>query len=241
MHALRHQHARSAGGLVEFADVVGMDVLKSKSSSVDAAGGLRLVPIDGLRVRAARPVPHEDGTLAEIVRADWPEVDDAVVQVHLTTTYPGRTRAWGLHQQSTDRLFVVKGLVSIVVFDGRTDSPTFGCVERVQGQRTQSGPARHPAEPLPRLEEHRRGRGVHPQHAHRPLQVRRTRCPRPAVRLRRGTWRSCPSAGDGRAAGPTGSSCHRHRPDPRPRRHHRHRARQRARAIGRGHRGRRDS
>jgi dTDP-4-dehydrorhamnose 3,5-epimerase len=41
---------------------------------------------------------------------------------------PGRIRAWGLHQKSTDRLFVVSGLVTIVVFDGRRDSPTSGRV-----------------------------------------------------------------------------------------------------------------
>src|SRR6266566_9606188 len=37
-----------------------------------------------------------------------------------------RIRAWGLHQASTDRLFVVDGLVKIVVFDGRNSSRTFG-------------------------------------------------------------------------------------------------------------------
>lgn len=49
-----------------------------------------------------------------------------VVQVHITTTLPGRIRAWGLHQLETDRLFVVFGLVRIVVFDGRKSSPTCG-------------------------------------------------------------------------------------------------------------------
>ncbi len=48
------------------------------------------------------------------------------MQVHLTTTFPGRVRAWGLHQRSTDRLFVVTGLVKIVVYDGRHGSPSFG-------------------------------------------------------------------------------------------------------------------
>jgi dTDP-4-dehydrorhamnose 3,5-epimerase len=81
-----------------------------------------------VRFRPNRPVPHEDGTLAEIARASWPEIETEVVQVHLTTTYPGRVRAWGLHQASTDRLFVVSGLVSIVVFDGRIDSPTAGAL-----------------------------------------------------------------------------------------------------------------
>jgi dTDP-4-dehydrorhamnose 3,5-epimerase len=41
---------------------------------------------------------------------------------------PGRHRAWGLHRFSTDRLFVARGLVKIAVYDGRTDSPTFGYV-----------------------------------------------------------------------------------------------------------------
>ena len=44
----------------------------------------------------------------------------------MTSTLAGRKRAWGLHQHSTDRLFVVKGLVSLVVYDGRVDSPTLG-------------------------------------------------------------------------------------------------------------------
>jgi len=78
------------------------------------------------RTRPARPVPHEDGTLAEIARAGWPELVEPIVQVHLTTTMAGRVRAWGLHRRSTDRLFVIRGLVSIVVYDGRADSPTVG-------------------------------------------------------------------------------------------------------------------
>jgi dTDP-4-dehydrorhamnose 3,5-epimerase len=73
-------------------------------------------------------VPHEDGTVAEVARVDWDEVDEPIVHTHVTTTEPGRIRAWGLHRQSTDRLFVVKGLVSIVVYDGRVGSPTQGTV-----------------------------------------------------------------------------------------------------------------
>jgi dTDP-4-dehydrorhamnose 3,5-epimerase len=108
--------------------VLGLDALVSKHSAVDFVGKLRLDPIDGVRFRPVRPVPHEDGTLAEVARTDWPEVNEPIVQVHVTTTLPGRIRAWGLHQRLSDRLSVLKGLVSIVVFDGRADSPTFGFV-----------------------------------------------------------------------------------------------------------------
>lgn len=106
--------------------VRGRERLVAKHSAVDGTGRLRATSIDGVRFRPARPVPHEDGTLAEIARTDWPEVDAPIVHVHVTTTEPGRIRAWGLHQRSTDRLFVVKGLVSMVVFDGRIGSPTEG-------------------------------------------------------------------------------------------------------------------
>jgi dTDP-4-dehydrorhamnose 3,5-epimerase len=108
------------------ARIRGYEALVPKHSAVDASGALRQDPIDGLRFRPTRPVPHEDGTVAEVARAAWPEIDLPIVQVHITTTLPTRIRAWGLHQASTDRLFVVRGLVSIVVYDAREESPTYG-------------------------------------------------------------------------------------------------------------------
>jgi dTDP-4-dehydrorhamnose 3,5-epimerase len=113
---------------VDVPEIMGYDVLVDKRSAVDAQARWRIDPIDGLVFRPVRPVPHEDGTVAEVARASWPEIDLPIVQVHVTTTQPGRIRAWGLHRRSTDRLFVVNGLVSIVVYDGRRDSPTCGAL-----------------------------------------------------------------------------------------------------------------
>jgi dTDP-4-dehydrorhamnose 3,5-epimerase len=108
------------------APVVGFDRLAAKRSAVDENGRLHGQMIDGVSFRPTRPVPHEDGTVSEVARMAWPELELPIVQVHITTTYAGRIRAWGLHQASTDRLFVVRGLVSIVVFDGRVGSKTHG-------------------------------------------------------------------------------------------------------------------
>lgn len=102
------------------------NVAIQKQSAVDHRGSLRQPGIDGVIFRPTRPVCHEDGVLTEVARTGWPEMGLPVVQTHVTTTLPGRIRAWGLHRRSTDRLFVVKGLVSIVVFDPREDSPTRG-------------------------------------------------------------------------------------------------------------------
>ena len=110
----------------EYPAIAGYESLVFKRSQVDPCGTWRTEPIEGVVFRPTRPVPHESGTVTEIVRRDWPEITHEVVHTHLSTTLPGAVRAWGLHQHSTDRLFVVKGLVSIVVFDGRTASPTYG-------------------------------------------------------------------------------------------------------------------
>ena len=104
----------------------GEGVVVPKSSDVRASGELRVDPIDGLRYRLTRPVPHEDGHVIEIARDDWDLVSEPIRQVHMTTTLPGRVRAWGLHRRTTDRLFVASGLVHVVCWDGRAGSPTFG-------------------------------------------------------------------------------------------------------------------
>ena len=112
-------------------NVLGWVELAAKQSAVDARGTLKRTPIHDVIFRAIRPVPHEDGHVTEVARADWDQVGGPIVQVHLTTTFPGRHRAWGLHQRSTDRLFVMRGLVKFAVFDGRIESPTYGSVNEV--------------------------------------------------------------------------------------------------------------
>ena len=103
-------------------------MMMAKESAVSGDGGLRHEPIAGVTFRPIRPVAHDDGVVSEIARVDWPEIGAPIVQTHLTTTVPRRIRGWGLQTASTDRLFVVKGLVSIVVYDGRVGSRTGGCV-----------------------------------------------------------------------------------------------------------------
>jgi dTDP-4-dehydrorhamnose 3,5-epimerase len=108
--------------------VVGGKELVAKQSAVNEHGKLRWTPIHDVVLRPTRPVPHEDGHVTEVARTDWDVIGGPIVQVHLTTTFPGRHRAWGLHQESVDRLFVV---VKFAVFDGRIESPTYGCVNEV--------------------------------------------------------------------------------------------------------------
>ena len=131
-------HAPPRPGGARLEDVEGFASASPRQSLVTAAGALRLDPIDGVRYRPARPVSHHHGHLTEAFRADWGLTDAPVVQVNLTTTFPGRIRAWGIHRFTVDRLFAATGSLCIVCYDGRRGSPTFGCVnEFMLGERNQ--------------------------------------------------------------------------------------------------------
>ena len=119
--------------------IAGFDSVEPRISHTTSDGDLRIDLIDGVKYREARPVSHNHGHLTEVFRSSWRLTDQPVVQVNVTTTFPGRVRAWGLHLRTVDRLFVSSGSIRIVLYDGRIESRTFGRInefffsERTQG------------------------------------------------------------------------------------------------------------
>jgi len=83
--------------------------------------------IDGVWTKPLRVIPDERGRLMEILRAD-DEGFTKFGQVYLSTTYPGVVKAWHLHKVQDDNFCCVKGMVKLVLYDGREDSPTHGMV-----------------------------------------------------------------------------------------------------------------
>ncbi len=123
---------------VNLDEVEGFTSASAMKSLVTTDGTLRLDPIDGVQYRLTRPVSHQHGHLTEIFRTDWGVTDVPLVQVNLTTTFPGRIRGWGIHRSTTDRLFAATGSLCIVCYDARQASPTFGSVnEFMLGERNQ--------------------------------------------------------------------------------------------------------
>ena len=93
------------------------------------ADGLDLGRIDG--VVLARLAPHVDhrGSLVEMVNFDHPFWADEVVYAYAITILPGRIKGWGMHKLQSDRYFLASGSVRVVLYDGRTKSPSFGELE----------------------------------------------------------------------------------------------------------------
>jgi dTDP-4-dehydrorhamnose 3,5-epimerase len=70
-------------------------------------------------------IPDERGRLMEILRRDE-EMFSTFGQVYLTTTYPGVVKAWHYHKMQDDHIVCVKGMLKLVLYDDRDDSPTKG-------------------------------------------------------------------------------------------------------------------
>jgi dTDP-4-dehydrorhamnose 3,5-epimerase len=81
--------------------------------------------IEGVWVKDLTVIPDERGRLMEILRSD----EEGYVkfgQVYISTTYPGVVKAWHLHKVQDDNFVCVKGMVKLVLYDARDDSPTKG-------------------------------------------------------------------------------------------------------------------
>ena len=84
--------------------------------------------IDGVLTKRLKVIPDERGRLMEILRADDP-IFGKFGQVYMTTNYPGVVKAWHLHKVQEDMVSCVKGMIKLVLFDAREDSPTRGEVQ----------------------------------------------------------------------------------------------------------------
>ena len=63
--------------------------------------------------------------LVEVFRRDWALGEGTVDQVFQIILSPGSISAWHVHQFTTDRIFINQGLIKIVLYDARQDSPTY--------------------------------------------------------------------------------------------------------------------
>lgn len=81
--------------------------------------------IVGVTTRKLRLMPDERGYLMELLRSDWEEFE-RFGQVYLTAVYPGVVKGWHYHKKQTDHFICVQGMAKVVLYDGRSDSPTFG-------------------------------------------------------------------------------------------------------------------
>jgi dTDP-4-dehydrorhamnose 3,5-epimerase and related enzymes len=79
--------------------------------------------IIGVKTKLLKVIPDERGRLMEMLRSDE-EIFMKFGQAYMTTAYPGVVKGWHYHKVQYDNMVVVKGMMKIVLYDSRKDSPT---------------------------------------------------------------------------------------------------------------------
>jgi len=81
--------------------------------------------IKGVKTKLTKHIPDERGRLMEILRSD-DDLFSKFGQVYMTSNYPQVVKAWHMHKHQIDNVCCVKGMIKLVLFDARRNSPTRG-------------------------------------------------------------------------------------------------------------------
>jgi dTDP-4-dehydrorhamnose 3,5-epimerase len=81
--------------------------------------------IEGVVIKELVTHADERGFFREIIRVTDDFFPPGFGQLSHSLVYPGVVKAWHAHRQQTQWTYVVSGLLKVVLFDGRSESPTY--------------------------------------------------------------------------------------------------------------------
>ena len=81
--------------------------------------------IAGLRVTPLCRIPDERGAVLHMLREDS-DAFERFGEIYFSMVYPGAIKAWHLHKEMTLNYAVPVGMVKLVCYDDRAESPTHG-------------------------------------------------------------------------------------------------------------------
>jgi len=87
-------------------------------------------PIEGVVVKPLRKISDERGCIMHMLRKDDPLFKD-FGEIYFAYSYPGVIRGWHYHQKMTLNYAVLYGMVKLVIYDDRKDSPTRNTVMEI--------------------------------------------------------------------------------------------------------------
>jgi len=86
--------------------------------------------IHDVRVTPLRRIPDERGAVFHMLRADEPGFE-RFGEIYFSLVYPGVIKGWHIHRRMTLNYAVPQGMIKLVCYDDREDSPTRGAVQEV--------------------------------------------------------------------------------------------------------------
>jgi len=86
--------------------------------------------IAGVEIHPLRQIPDERGKVMHMLRRDDPWFAE-FGEVYFSVVYPGAIKGWHLHARMTLNYAVPSGMIKLVIYDDREDSPTRGDVQEI--------------------------------------------------------------------------------------------------------------
>jgi len=86
--------------------------------------------ISGVLVKLLSQIPDERGKIMHMLRADEPDFEK-FGEIYFSVVYPGVIKGWHLHKEMTLNYAVVSGMIKLVLYDDREDSPTKGELQEI--------------------------------------------------------------------------------------------------------------
>jgi len=86
--------------------------------------------IEGVKIIPLKQIPDERGKIMHMLRCD----DEYFIQfgeIYFSVVYPGVIKGWHGHKRMTLNYAVVSGMIKLVLYDDREDSPTRGEIQEV--------------------------------------------------------------------------------------------------------------
>ncbi|MFH1182136.1 MAG: dTDP-4-dehydrorhamnose 3,5-epimerase family protein [Candidatus Woesearchaeota archaeon] len=84
--------------------------------------------IEGVEVKKLNLFKDNRGSVMEILRSD-DAIFEKFGQVYITTCKPGIAKAWHYHIGQSESFTCVKGVLKLVLYDGRKNSKTYGSIQ----------------------------------------------------------------------------------------------------------------
>jgi dTDP-4-dehydrorhamnose 3,5-epimerase len=86
--------------------------------------------IHDVQVTPLRRIPDERGAIFHMLREDSP-VFERFGEVYFSLVYPGVVKGWHIHSRMTLNYAVPVGMIKLVCYDDRPDSPTKGALQEL--------------------------------------------------------------------------------------------------------------
>jgi dTDP-4-dehydrorhamnose 3,5-epimerase len=80
--------------------------------------------IDGVRVKPLKKICDERGMIMHMLRCDEPDFEQ-FGEIYFSTAYPEVIKGWHEHTKQTQNYAVIQGMIKLVLYDNRADSPTY--------------------------------------------------------------------------------------------------------------------